>query len=785
MAAFCIAKNVFRNIGELLPLVRTFTTLTFTMKMLKNIAVLMLFIAADLNSLAQIQKLQTTLPAPSSFHRCGTQTVLDNAIKKNPLLKQQIAENRQKALAVFQQLKHTIRPDAIYTIPVVVHVVLSNPALVTDAQIQSQLNVLNEDYAGLNADSTRIPAAFKPLFGKGNIRFCLARRDVKGDATNGIVRVTSIVQSTPGDVDPIKFTCSGGSDAWDANKYLNIWVCQMPTGFLGYSFFASDPLSEHPLNERGFVNSFRSFGKGGTAQAPFNLGRTATHEIGHYFDLNHIWGPNNCNGTQNCSDDDDVNDTPKQEDCNFGAPPADSVIKDLCQPNAPGVMWMNYMDYVDDRAMVMYTPQQYARMEAILFSSPWMVNLLNSNGCTPVPALNRDVRFENFKDAFFDLCGSSTNFIYTCSSTYRPTITIRNVGTDTIKSLTISARFGTGAIVITSWTGVLPPQATTTIQLNSITLNQSVNNNFIVYTSNPNGAADQKVLNDTGKLSGIIFPVVTIPYTEGFESGNFPPTNWQRLNPNADITWQRTTVAKKTGTASMFINNFDYDANNLSDWMFSPLIPVRGKDSLFCNFQIAAATYNAPSLANNPFDTLEVLITTDCGASFKSVYKKWGKDLVTTGNVGVDTGYVPAPNQWRRDSVFLGDFSNINADYAQVVFRNITNFENNIYIDDVNVYAKNVNPNLKRKGIMATPNPFRDKVILQQYPTPVNVEFINVYDHAGRLVWQKKIALGVSGTNFGPNYLEIDLTGLSSGMYTIQVVYRANKTETLKVIKIN
>jgi Pregnancy-associated plasma protein-A len=752
--------------------------------MLKNLLFVLLFFTS-FGSSAVAQKIKNNPTLTSGFHRCGTQTLLDEEIKRNPARKLQIEENRKKTLAAFEQLKHTLRPDAIYTIPVVVHIVLTDPLSVTNAQVQSQLDVLNEDYAGLNADSTRIPAAFKPLFGKGNIRFCLARRDTKGDASNGIVRVTSTTISSPGDKDPVKFSCAGGSDAWDPTKYLNIWVCNMPSGFLGYSFFASDPLSEKPLNERGFVNNFRSFGKGGTAQAPFNLGRTATHEIGHFFDLNHIWGPNNCDGTQSCDDEDGVNDTPKQFKCTFGAPAADSVIKDACQLTNPGIMWMNYMDYVDDRAMVMYTPQQNARMEAILLSSPWLSGLLTSDGCTPVPSLNRDVRFEKFREPFYDLCGSSNNLIFSCDANYKPIITVRNTGTDNITSLTITAKLGTWANVVTNWTGNLAPQSTINITLNTITLSPGVNNNLVVYTSNPNGSADQKTSNDTGKLAGIVYPIIAAPYSEGFESNSFPPANWQRLNPNADTTWLRTTTAAKTGNASMFIDNFHYNSNGASDWMFSPLIPVKGKDSAFITFNVAAATFNKPDLANNPTDTLEVLVTTDCGLTYKSVYKKWGKDLVTTGNVGVDTGFIPRNDQWRKDTVFLGDFSNATFDYAQAVIRNITNYENNIYIDDINITTKTVSPILKRKGIMATPNPFRDKVYLQHYPGPINIEYVNVYDFAGRLVWQKKISLNLPGTNRGPDFLELNLNHLSSGIYTIQVVYRVSETQTIRVLKIN
>jgi hypothetical protein len=755
------------------------------MPLLNRIAFLPVLFFLCFSAFAQKQKNIPDLRS-ANFHRCGSQTILREAITKNPRLRVEMAANRQQTNKQFtKRLSETLGTNAIITIPVVVHVILPNPSLVTDAQIQSQIDVLNADFAGLNADSTRIPAAFKARFGKGNLRFCLARRDTQGEASNGIVRVASSVSSDPGNEDPVKFTCNGGSDAWDPAKYLNIWVCQMPNGFLGYSYFASLPLASVPLNERGFVTSFRSFGVGGTAQAPYNLGRTATHEIGHFFDLDHIWGPNNCDGGQDCGDDDSIGDTPLQSGCNFGAPPADSVIIDACSPVAPGIMWMNFMDYVDDRAMVMYTPQQQARMEATLATVTWMQGLAMSDGCTPVPAFNRDARFVKFADPSLGICNNGNNFIYTCSNSYRPIVTIRNTGTDNITSLTISARFGTGPIVVTNWTGTLATLASIDLQLNPMPLSTGTNANLIVYTSNPNGSADQRLSNDTGRLDGVVFPVAVLPYTEGFEGTVFPPSLWQRTNPNSDITWERTTAAAKTGIASMYINNFDYDASGLQDFMYSQLLEVRGSDSAFLTFQIAAAMFSDPFDAGVPIDTLEILVTDDCGQTFRSVYKKWGRELITTGNVATETAFTPTASQWRRDSVFLGDFTATSQQYIQVVFRNATNFENNIYIDDINIRVKDVNPNLRRKGVMITPNPFNRRFALQYLDPPDNIEYINVYNPVGQLVWQKRIALGRPGTTPSPGYQEIDLGVMSSGIYTVQIVYRSRTTDTFRVIKIN
>ncbi len=713
-------------------------------------------------------------------HRCGTQAVKEDLEKQYPQFRKQWLEARKKTMERYVALRQQsqFRVQAVYTIPVVVHVVLPDPTIVTNTQIFSQLNILNNDYAGLNADSSRIPAAFKPFFGKGTIRFCLAQQDLKGDATNGIVRITSSVVSRPGLKDPVKFTCSGGSDAWDPERYMNIWVCQMPSGFLGYTFTPSDPLTIVPLNERGFVNNYRAFGSGGTSQAPFNLGRTATHEIGHFFDLVHIWGPNNCDGTQSCTDDDDVADTPTQFKCTFGAPAADSVIKDQCQPNAPGIMWMNYMDYVDDRAMVMYTPGQYVRMQAAIENTAWMMQLATSNACSPPVTYNRDIRFEQLIDPALGICNNGSSVIYSCSNTYQPIIRIKNIGTDTVKTLSLGARFGLATPVVTSWTGTLPPQASTSITLNSMLLNTGLNSNLSVFTFNPNGAADQNTANDTGKINGIYFPVINLPYAQGFESATFPPDNWELVNPDGDTTWSRTIRASKTGFASMFINNFQYEGYNKQDWIYSPLIPVKGIDSAFVSFSVAAATYSKPDAEGVPTDTLEILLTDDCGTTLKSIYKKWGTSLVTTGNVSVDTGYIPLPSQWRKDSAFLGSYTNTSTEYVRFAFRNTNNYENNVYIDDINIYTKEVNPNLKEKGWLVTPNPFRNKFAIQFYTPPVNLEFISVYNSSGQLVWQKKYATS-------PGYIEVDLQGRQSGVYFVHFVYRNGQKPVTKLIKIN
>jgi hypothetical protein len=733
------------------------------------------------------QKKKTNADANKVFHRCGTQTVIDELDKKYPNLKEARLKNRLQISEKVKALNALrARTNQNIIIPVVVHIILPNPAILPNSQILSQIDVLNKDYQGLNADSTRIPAAFKALFGKSTIQFCLAKKDPNGDPTSGIVRVRSRTQSEPGLQDPVKFSCRGGSDAWDPTKYLNIWVCEIAGDFLGYSFSPSDPLSFIPLEERGFVNSFIHFGKGGVTEPPFNLGRTATHEIGHFFDLIHIWGPDNCDGGQDCSDSDEVDDTPNQESCNYGAPDAAQVITDNCTTTPPGTMWMNYMNYVDDVAMVMYTPQQYNRMYAAILATPWLLQLSNSDACNPPALLNRDIRMDGLIESSSGTCASSEiKTIFNCSNSYSPQLFITNVGKDTIKSLTLEARFGNGTPSVTNWTGVLKPEEQKTIILNPIGINPGNNDNLIIYSKNPNGLPDERPFNDTTKINGIVFPTGSEPLSEGFEKTSFPPERWSIINEDGQTTWERTTDASKSGAASMFINNFDYTVNDQRDWIISPIIPVGGKDSVFLTFEIAAATYSEPDLPGNPTDTLEILMTSDCGITYNSIYKKWGSKLVTTGNFGIEEFFIPNSANWRKDSVYLGDFSQTTGSSIQIAFRNTANYENNIYIDDVSVFSKKVNPLLKEKGLLITPNPFMDAFLIQFYPAPVNLEYVQIYNSAGQLVWEKRIALGLPGNQTGPNTIPVNLAGKQTGMYILKMMYRNGERKIYKILKTN
>ena len=199
------------------------------------------------------------------------------------------------------------------------------------------------------------------------MQFCLAQVDPNGNPTTGIVRVPTTVGPFIGN-DAVKFTAQGGDDAWDRNKYLNVWVCNI-MGYLGYSSFPGSPAELD-----GVVCYFGAFGTGGVTLPPYHLGRTMTHEIGHWMNLYHIWGDD---GT-GCIGSDQVDDTPNQAGYNFGCP---TFPKISCNNGPNGEMFMNYMDYCNDQCLLMFTEGQKNRMRAVFAPGGARWNILSSNGC--------------------------------------------------------------------------------------------------------------------------------------------------------------------------------------------------------------------------------------------------------------------------------------------------------------------------------------------------------------------------------------------------------------------
>ncbi|MEM7037039.1 MAG: M43 family zinc metalloprotease [Bacteroidota bacterium] len=250
------------------------------------------------------------------------------------------------------------RTTGVIQIPVVVHVIYRTAQQnISDAQIQSQIDILTADYRRQNADASNTPSNFLPVAADCNIEFCLASQDPNGQATDGITRTST---TTPQIGSTNQYYTA--APAWPRNDYMNIWVCELSSGLLGFAQFPGTA----PAAYDGIVCSYRYFGNQGTATAPFNLGRTATHEVGHWLGLRHIWGDGPCN------QDDNIGDTPASDAPNYFCPSSHTSC-------GSADMYQNYMDYTDDGCMNIFTAGQSAVVNATL--SGTRSSLQNSQGC--------------------------------------------------------------------------------------------------------------------------------------------------------------------------------------------------------------------------------------------------------------------------------------------------------------------------------------------------------------------------------------------------------------------
>jgi hypothetical protein len=257
--------------------------------------------------------------------------------------------------------------NSMIVIPVVVHVIWRTAVEnISDEQIRSQIDALNADFSRKNADFAKVPAVFATRAADAGIRFVLATVDPQGRPINGIIRKQTNAQLWIND-DRIKKSSTGGSDAWESRQYLNIWVANLSSSLIGFSTFPGAP-----ADKDGIVIRYNAFGTKGTLSPPYDQGRTLTHEIGHWLGLQHLWGDSPCG-------DDGVDDTPKQRAGNRGTPQFPR-INTGCDNGPHGDMFMNFMDFSDDRSLLMFTKGQTDRMRAQFRPGAPRHSLLNSKG---------------------------------------------------------------------------------------------------------------------------------------------------------------------------------------------------------------------------------------------------------------------------------------------------------------------------------------------------------------------------------------------------------------------
>lgn len=624
--------------------------------------------------------------------RCGTMQHLEKWQAANPEL------TRQNQLEIERLLRNPRaggqgnRLQAIVNIPVVFHIVLNNPFIVTDGDVQAQVDRLNLDFSGLNPDSANVPSAFQAVRGHSQIRFVLAKRTPAGLPTNGIERrASATLYNQAATTDPIKFAAQGGLDAWDANEYLNIWI-GTGGGILGYATFPGTSTAA----QQGVVVDLI-----GTSNNPcyidpsYNMGRTMTHEVGHYFGLYHIWGDdgNACTNSDfrnlpGCTitdpllaggtTDQAIGDTPNQGDQNFGCPTG--TLTNSCG-NTAGDMYQNYMDYTNDACMTMFTAKQAARME-------WVVAncrpgyLTTQGGNSPASAIQWDATpHTSVSPGGFELganCGITTyTDALSCPGNITPKFRVTNRGVSTITSLivgytlnngtaitqTVNVNIPTNGFYIASFAPVAAPVGTHTLKF---------------FTSQPNGNADQTPGNDTLMTTFRVMAPVTTPLSEGIETA-LPLANWTVDNYDGTHTWVRTTPGRGTSLGKLSIDNYNNETNGSIDDFRSTAITVNPSETYILSFDVAYRNY--PDPVN--YDSLAVFISKDCGQTFTRVYYKGGPGLST--NTATTSDYAtPAAGDWRTENIQLSG-TNISTGQIIVVFRNIGRYGNRLHIDNINL----------------------------------------------------------------------------------------------------
>lgn len=282
---------------------------------------------------------------------CGSDIVRQKLLAEDPAAMQRMLQLESKTADYIQQKKlGRVLADGSVEIPVIFNVLYTNSTNnVSDARINSQIDVLNKAFASTHADVSSIPAEFQPVnAGDTKIKFRLVQVNRKSTRTS---------RWSPDD--KMKKASSGGIDVTDPTKYLNIWVVDyMPyqSGYvLGYATF---PESAGLWND-GVVMMDDYVGAGGP-DATHNKGRVTVHEVGHYLNLRHIWGDANCGN-------DLVDDTPQQITRHYGQP--SYPLYETCGGVSRSVMFMNYMDYSDETTLFMFTKQQNDRMQATVSST--------------------------------------------------------------------------------------------------------------------------------------------------------------------------------------------------------------------------------------------------------------------------------------------------------------------------------------------------------------------------------------------------------------------------------
>lgn len=558
------------------------------------------------------------------------------------------------------------KSGATYVIPVVFHIIHNNGIEnIKDAQIHDALKQVNLQFRKLNPDTNEIVSAFKSIAADIEVEFRLAQLDPDGNCTSGITRTVSSLTS-PGNHD-VKSLIH-----WPQNKYLNIYVCAAASGLAGHALLpaAADTIP----NWDGIVMDHSYVGTIGTS---IYFNRTVlTHEIGHFLNLQHIWGGNNVPNyyylpvaqSGNCSFDDEVDDTPNTigwQSCNLNG----NTCGDLDNVQ-------NYMDYAYCGRM--FTLGQKARMHACLNSS-----VANRNNL--------------WQPANLIATGTDDINFYLCEAQFESNKQIACVG-DTIE------------FYDNSFHGI---QSREWVFNGGNAISTTTETTKVVY-SNPGTYDIKLVVHQNQESRELLIPnyITILPQTgipsfhiETFEN-SFDPMTITLQNP-LDKKWETTNVGFNSDH-SFYLKNYEVTSNATYDFYLKP-INLSGLSSAVISFDVS---YSQKNTSNN--DLLKVSVSTDCGKTWQLRRTLSGLSSLKTISTPILSEFFPASNNdWKNQTVTLSNSLLTNNLMVQFSFQ--ANGGNNIFIDNIQVghpnqlSIKSLNEN---NSINIYPNPSREFIFI-------------------------------------------------------------------------
>ena len=622
----------------------------------------------------------------------------------------------------------------VRTIPVVVHLIQSSSTVViTDARVQTQIDVMNEDYRRMNSDTNNLRTVFTPFAIDTEIEFCLATIDPVGCPTTGINRVIDANLST--NHERTQEAALKGLIQWDPTRYLNIWVPEtMGNQLIGYSTFPPGLATAPELD--GVVIGGPFFGRGaGVPFGDYNLGRTGTHEVGHWLGLEHPW-LSGCTGLTpaTCATAGDyICDTPPQAMDHLGNCP---VNQNTCSesPNYPDIV-ENFMQWTKDSCMNMFTQGQRDRMNFFLDSvrsDVWSPANLTSTGC--------DGTVSTGCGPFVDFAADVTNG---CTG------------------LTVSfTDLSSGIPNMTAWSWDFGDNGTSTSQNPTHTYNSTGLFTVSLTATNANGTATESKMDLI-----VIGEGFNIPIAEGLENTAFPPAGWVIEDTDNEGSWTRSTDAARTGNASAVIKNYELDSQGTPDNFVSPLLNLRFATSADLSFQLAYKEFGF-SAPDNP-DRLKVEISTNCGNSWTTLFDEAGADLATTPGFDFNA-FVPDTTQWQFFSFDLANYLGSSQTYIR--FQNLGEYGQNLYLDDINIsgVVSVEEEILAQNWVEVYPNPFTDQFEVSYWlDEPERVTF-DLMDLKGKTRFSEEMAHPVSGKNVWEMPSDV-IQELPAGVYVLSI----------------